>query len=66
MGVDVDTAAQCFVTDAVDMAQAGIETLIYGPAAWHYEPDESIDIDEMADAARVYLATAASLMGLAD
>jgi acetylornithine deacetylase/succinyl-diaminopimelate desuccinylase-like protein len=64
--VDVDSAAQSFVTDAVDMAQAGIETLIYGPAAWHFAPDESIDIDEMTDAARVYLATAAALMGLPD
>jgi acetylornithine deacetylase len=66
VAVNVDTAAQCFVTDAVDMAQAGIETLIYGPAAWHYEPDEFISIDEMTDAARVYLATAGRLMGLAD
>lgn len=65
VGVNVDTAAQCFVTDAVDMLQAGIETLVYGPAAWHYEPDEYIDIDEMVDAAKVYLATAANLMGLA-
>jgi acetylornithine deacetylase len=64
VAVNVDTAAQCFVTDAVDMAQAGIETLIYGPAAWHFAPDEAIDIDEMTDAARVYLATAANLMGL--
>lgn len=65
VGVNVDTAAQCFVTDAVDMLQAGIETLVYGPAAWHYEPDEFIEIDEMVDAAKVYLATAANLMGLA-
>jgi acetylornithine deacetylase/succinyl-diaminopimelate desuccinylase-like protein len=64
--VDVDSAAQTFVTDAVDMAVAGIETLIYGPGAWHYVPDESIEIDEMADAARVYLATAGQLMGIAD
>lgn len=64
--VNVDTAAQCFVTDAVDMAQAGIETLVYGPAAWHFEPDEFIEIDEMVDAAKVYLATAGGLMGLAD
>ena len=64
--VNVDSAAQSFVTDAVDMAQAGIETLVYGPAAWHYAPDEYIDIDEMTDAARVYLATAARLMGLPD
>lgn len=62
--VNVDTAAQCFVTDAVDMAQAGIESLVYGPAAWHYEPDEYIDIAEMVDAAKVYLATAGILMGL--
>jgi acetylornithine deacetylase/succinyl-diaminopimelate desuccinylase-like protein len=62
--VNVDSAAQSFVTDAVDMAQAGIETLIYGPAAWHFAPDESIDIGEMTDAARVYLATAAHIMGL--
>ena len=66
VGVNVDTAAQCFVTDAVDMAQAGIETLVYGPAAWHYEPDEYIAIDEMVDAAKVYLAAAGRLMGLAD
>ncbi len=63
--IDIDAAAQTFVTDAVDMAQAGIETLVYGPAAWHYAPDEYIDIAEMADAARVYLATAANLMGVA-
>ena len=63
--VDIDSSAQTFVTDAVDMAVAGIETLIYGPGAWHYVPDESIEIDEMADAARVYLATAARLMGIA-
>jgi acetylornithine deacetylase/succinyl-diaminopimelate desuccinylase-like protein len=66
VAVNIDTAAQCFVTDAVDMAHAGIETLIYGPAAWHYAPDESISITEMTDAARVYLATAGLLMGLAD
>ncbi len=62
--IDIDAAAQTFVTDAVDMAQAGIETLVYGPAAWHYAPDEYIDIQEMAAAARVYLATAANLMGV--
>ena len=60
--VNVDRSAQSFVTDATDMAVAGIETLVYGPAAWHFEPDEYIDIDEMADAARVYLATAVGLM----
>ena len=63
--VDIDSSAQMFVTDAVDMAAAGIETLIYGPGAWHYVADESIEIDEMADATRVYLATATRLMGVA-
>ena len=56
--VNAEKAAQSFVTDSVDMAHAGIETLIYGPGSWHYEPDEYIDIDEMTDAARVYLAAA--------
>lgn len=60
--VNAETAAQSFVTDAVDMAQAGVETLIYGPGSWHFAPDEYIDIDEMTQAARVYLATAAHLM----
>jgi len=46
----------------VDMAAAGIESVIYGPAAWHYQPDEYIDIDEMTNAARVYLAAALHLM----
>ena len=63
--VNVDRAAQSFVTDATDLAVAGIETLVYGPGAWHLVADESIDIDEMADAARVYLVTAARLMGIA-
>jgi acetylornithine deacetylase/succinyl-diaminopimelate desuccinylase-like protein len=60
--VNAETAAQSFVTDAVDMAHAGIETLIYGPGSWHFEPDEFIDVDEMTDAAKVYLAAAAHLM----
>jgi len=61
--VNVERASQSFVTDAVDMTAAGIETLVYGPGAWHYEANEWISVDEMADAARVYLATAAGIMG---
>jgi acetylornithine deacetylase/succinyl-diaminopimelate desuccinylase-like protein len=60
--VNVDEGCQAFVTDAVDMQAAGIESVVYGPAEWHFAPDESIDIAEMADAARVYLATAVRLM----
>jgi acetylornithine deacetylase/succinyl-diaminopimelate desuccinylase-like protein len=62
--VNAEKAAQSFVTDAVDMAHAGIETLIYGPGSWHFEPDEFIDVDEMTKAAQVYLATAYRLMGI--
>lgn len=54
---------QAFVTDAADMATAGIPTVVYGPADWHFAPDEFIDIDEMADAARIYLGTAIALAG---
>ncbi len=61
--VNAEKAAQSFVTDAVDIAQAGIETLIYGPGSWHFTPDEFIDVDEMTDAAKVYLATAQRLAG---
>lgn len=60
--VNVDRGAQAFVTDAVDITAAGIESVVYGPAEWHHAPDAFIDIDEMADAARVYLAAAIHLM----
>jgi len=63
--VNAETAAQSFVTDAVDMAAAGVETLIYGPGQWFFRPDEFIDVDEMTKAAQVYLATAYHLMGIA-
>jgi acetylornithine deacetylase/succinyl-diaminopimelate desuccinylase-like protein len=52
---------QAFVTDAADMAAAGIETVVYGPADWRFVPDESVEIDELVDAARVYLGTAMRL-----
>ena len=61
--VNAETAAQSFVTDAVDMHYAGVETQIYGPGTWHVTPDEYIDIDEMTKAAQVYLATAYRLAG---
>jgi acetylornithine deacetylase/succinyl-diaminopimelate desuccinylase-like protein len=61
VGVNVDAGTQHFVTDATDLQAAGIESLVYGPSSWHLGPDESVDITEMADAARVYLATARRL-----
>jgi acetylornithine deacetylase len=51
---------QAFVTDAADMAHAGLDTVVYGVGEWHHAPDESVDVDELADSARVYLAVAAA------
>jgi acetylornithine deacetylase/succinyl-diaminopimelate desuccinylase-like protein len=65
-GVDIDAGSRRFVTDATDLQAAGIESLVYGPAAWHLAPDEAIEIAEMADAARVYLLTAAQLSSKSD
>jgi acetylornithine deacetylase/succinyl-diaminopimelate desuccinylase-like protein len=50
---------QAFVTDTADMQALGVESLIYGPADWHYVPDENVAIEELAAAARVY-----ALLGL--
>jgi len=50
-----------FVTDAPDMARAGLPTVGYGPGPWRYQPDEFIELDELLDAPRIYLATALSL-----
>jgi acetylornithine deacetylase/succinyl-diaminopimelate desuccinylase-like protein len=52
---------QAFVTDAASLADAGLATVVYGASEWHYAPDEYVDIDELADSARVYLAVAATL-----
>jgi acetylornithine deacetylase/succinyl-diaminopimelate desuccinylase-like protein len=52
---------QAFVTDAASLAEAGLDTVVYGASQWHFAPDEFVDIDELADSARVYLAVAATL-----
>jgi acetylornithine deacetylase/succinyl-diaminopimelate desuccinylase-like protein len=52
---------QAFVTDAASLAEAGLDTVVYGASQWHYAPDEYVEIDELADSARVYLAVAATL-----
>jgi acetylornithine deacetylase/succinyl-diaminopimelate desuccinylase-like protein len=52
---------QAFVTDAASLAGAGLATVVYGAGDWHYAPDEWIDITELADSARVYLAVAMTL-----
>jgi len=52
---------QAFVTDAASLAKAGLDTVVYGAANWHFAPDESVDIQELADSARVYLGVAMTL-----
>lgn len=52
---------QAFVTDAATLADMGLDTVVYGASQWHFAPDEYVDIDELADSARVYLAVAATL-----
>ncbi len=52
---------QAFVTDAADMQAIGIESLVFGPGDWKYAPDESISIQDMRDAAQIYLNTAYEL-----
>jgi acetylornithine deacetylase/succinyl-diaminopimelate desuccinylase-like protein len=52
---------QGFVTDAADMAAIGIESLVFGPGDWKYQPDEFISISDMVDAAKIYLGTAFQL-----
>jgi acetylornithine deacetylase/succinyl-diaminopimelate desuccinylase-like protein len=52
---------QAFVTDAASLAEAGLATVVYGASQWHFAPDEYVDIHELADSARVYLAVAATL-----
>lgn len=54
---------QAFVTDAADLVAAGLETVVYGPGDWRHAPDESIAVEDLADAARVYLTTAVLLTG---
>jgi acetylornithine deacetylase/succinyl-diaminopimelate desuccinylase-like protein len=47
-----------FVTDAPVIARTGIPVVGYGPGPWRYMPDEWIELDQLLDAPRVYLATA--------
>lgn len=62
VGTPVERSAalpvQAFVTDTADMQALGVESVIYGPADWDFVPDESVPVDELAAAARVYALTA--------
>lgn len=61
VGVNLPMAS--FVTDAADMANHGLDTVVYGPCDWHVVPDETASITDLVDAARIYLATALALNG---
>ena len=52
---------QAFVTDAADLANFGLETVVYGPGVWRHAANESVAVDDLADAARVYLGVALAL-----
>jgi acetylornithine deacetylase/succinyl-diaminopimelate desuccinylase-like protein len=56
-----DLPGQAFVTDAASLSDAGLATVVYGAGDWHHAPDEWVDISELADSARVYLAVAMNL-----
>jgi len=45
---------QAFVTDAADLAAAGLDTVVYGPGDWHFAPNEWVNTADIVDAARVY------------
>jgi acetylornithine deacetylase/succinyl-diaminopimelate desuccinylase-like protein len=56
-----DLPGQAFVTDAATLADMGLDTVVYGACDWRSAPDEWVDIEELADSARIYLAVALSL-----
>lgn len=58
--VTTEMPGQSFVTDAADMAAAGLDTVVYGVGDWKHAPDQSVPISDMADSARVYLSVAAN------
>ncbi|WP_320670127.1 M20 family metallopeptidase [Patulibacter defluvii] len=54
---------QRYCTEAADMAAFGIPSVVFGPGDWRFEPDESVALDDLAAAARIYAATAVGLRG---
>ena len=59
--VGVRMPTEAFVTDAADLAHAGLETVVYGPGDWHFGPNRGIEIAEMVDAAAIYTMVARQL-----
>ena len=59
--VTSELPGQAFVTDAADLAAAGLDTVVYGVGDWHAGPDNWVHIDDLVGSARIYLAVAAML-----
>lgn len=53
--------AQRYCTEAADMAAVGIPSVVFGPGDWRFAPDESVALDDLAAAARIYAAVAIDL-----
>lgn len=54
--------AGAFITDAADMVRFGIPTVVYGPGDWNTIPDESMPIEDLVAAARVYARLGAGIV----
>ncbi len=59
--IRTEMPVQAFVTDAADMVAIGLDAAVFGPGDWKYVPDEFISINDMTNAAGIYLATAYEL-----
>lgn len=59
--VTSELPGQAYVTDAADLAEAGLDTVVYGVGDWHAGPNSWVGIEELVASARVYLAVAATL-----
>lgn len=57
---------QAFVTDAADLAKAGIDATVFGPGEYRQIPDDSVALSDIVDAARTYLALAFNLQSVPD
>lgn len=61
LSIGVELPGEAFVTDAADLAHAGLETVVYGPGDWHFGPNQSVQISELVDAAAIYTMVARNL-----
>jgi acetylornithine deacetylase len=53
--VDASSSAEVFCTAAADLDAYGIDTVVYGPGEFKWQPNESIALTDLVVASRVYL-----------